>query len=43
MQLSYTGPRVNNENPLSEALFSTLKYLANWSSAGFNDLAEARN
>tara|TARA_R110002110_G_scaffold400444_1_gene616953 strand:- start:40 stop:1074 length:1035 start_codon:yes stop_codon:yes gene_type:complete len=43
VQSSYSRPRVSNDNPFSEALFRTLKYRANWPSAGFNDLAEARD
>lgn len=40
---SYSRPRVSNDNPFSEALFKTLKYVPNWPSEGFNDLESARD
>lgn len=40
---SYSRPRVSNDNPFSEALFKTLKYVDKWPDKGFTSLAEARD
>lgn len=39
---SNSRPRVSNDNPYSEALFKTLKYVPNYQPKGFKSLAEAR-
>lgn len=39
---SYSRPRVSNDNPYVESLFRTLKYVPNWPSKGFEDLAASR-
>lgn len=39
---SYSRPRVSNDNPYVESLFRTLKYMPNWPSKGFADLAASR-
>jgi len=40
---SYSRPRVSNDNPFSEALFRTLKYVDTWPANGFASLEEARD
>ena len=40
---SYSRPRVSNDNPFSEALFKTLKYVDKWPDKGFASLEEARH
>jgi putative transposase len=40
---SYSRPRVSDDNPYSEALFSTLKYRPEWPSSGFISLEAARD
>nr|CAA6826451.1 MAG: Mobile element protein [uncultured Thiotrichaceae bacterium] len=40
---SYSRPRVSNDNPFSEALFKTLKYVDKWPTTGFGGLEEARD
>ena len=32
---SYSRPRASHDNPFSEALFRTCKYLPDWSAKGF--------
>ena len=39
---SKSRPRVSNDNPYSESLFSTLKYCPSWPSKGFEDITSAR-
>jgi putative transposase len=41
--LALNGPRVNDDNPFSEALFGTLKYRPDWPSSGFASLEVARD
>lgn len=38
---SFSRPRVSNDNPFSEALFKTLKYLDKWPEQGFDSLEQA--
>ncbi len=38
----YSRPRVSNDNPFSEALFRTCKYVPDWPTRGFATLEEAR-
>lgn len=40
---SYSRPRVSNDNPFSEALFKTLKYVEKWPDKGFATMGEARD
>lgn len=40
---SYSRPRVSNDNPFSEALFKTLKYVSNYPADGFGSLKAARD
>ena len=40
--VSYSRPRVSNDNPFSEALFRTCKYRPEWPSKGFSDIEAAR-
>jgi putative transposase len=42
MLMSYSRPRVSNDNPYSEALFKTTKYCPEWPSQGFESLQAAR-
>ena len=42
MLMSYSRPRVSNDNPYSEALFKTTKYCPQWPSKGFKSLQAAR-
>lgn len=42
IQPSFSRPRVSDDNPFSEALFRTLKYLPSYPHAPFADLAAAR-
>ena len=42
VQSSFSRPRVSNDNPYSEALFKTLKYLHKYPTEGFSDLSTAR-
>lgn len=42
VQLSYSRPRVSNDNPFSESTFKTLKYRPNWPSDGFESIELAR-
>lgn len=39
---SFNRPRVSNDNPFSEALFRTCKYVPGWPTRGFATLEEAR-
>ena len=39
---SYSRPRVSDDNPFSEALFKTLKYVDRWPEQGFSSLDAAR-
>jgi len=39
---SYSRPRVSNDNPFSEALFRTCKYVPSWPSRGFASIEDAR-
>jgi len=39
---SYSRPRVSNDNPFSEALFCTCKYVPSWPERGFDSLEAAR-
>jgi len=39
---SFSRPRVSNDNPFSEALFRTCKYVPGWPSKGFASIDEAR-
>jgi putative transposase len=39
---SYSRPRVSNDNAFSESLFRTLKYVPDYPTRGFADIAEAR-
>jgi transposase InsO family protein len=39
---SFSRPRVSNDNPFSEALFRTCKYMPDWSTRGFATIDEAR-
>jgi len=43
MLMSYSRPRVSNDNPYSESLFRTVKYCPQWPSKGFKSLAGVRN
>lgn len=42
MLMSYSRPRVSNDNPYSEALFKTTKYCPAWPSKGFVSLQAVR-
>ena len=39
---SYSRPRVSNDNPYSESLFKTVKYIPSWPVAGFTSIEDAR-
>jgi transposase InsO family protein len=39
---SFSRPRVSNDNPFSEALFRTCKYVPSWPARGFPNIEEAR-
>jgi transposase InsO family protein len=39
---SFSRPRVSNDNPFSEALFRTCKYVPGWPARGFATVEEAR-
>lgn len=39
---SFSRPRVSNDNPFSEALFRTCKYMPGWPTRGFATVDEAR-
>ena len=39
---SFSRPRVSNDNPFSEALFRTCKYMPGWPTQGFAAIDEAR-
>ena len=39
---SFSRPRVSNDNPFSEALFRTCKYVPAWPAKGFGSIEEAR-
>jgi len=39
---SFSRPRVSNDNPYSEALFRTCKYVPSWPAKGFASIKEAR-
>jgi putative transposase len=39
---SFSRPRVSNDNPFSEALFRTCKYVPGWPTRGFASIDEAR-
>jgi putative transposase len=38
----FSRPRVSNDNPFSEALFRTCKYVPGWPTRGFASIVEAR-
>lgn len=40
---SFSRPRVSNDNPFSEALFRTCKYVPTWPSRGFASIEAARD
>jgi len=40
---SFSRPRVSNDNPFSEALFRTCKYVPAWPAKGFASIDEARD
>ncbi|MFC4876671.1 IS3 family transposase [Microbulbifer halophilus] len=42
MLMSYSRPRVSNDNPYSESLFKTVKYCPKWPAKGFNSLQAVR-
>ena len=42
VQSSFSRPRVSNDNPYSESLFKTMKYVPKYPSKGFISLTEAR-
>ena len=39
---SFSRPRVSNDNPFSEALFRTCKYVPAWPAKGFASIEDAR-
>src|SRR6056297_4216357 len=39
---SFSRPRVSNDNPFSEALFRTCKYVPAWPAKGFGSIEQAR-
>lgn len=43
MLMSYSRPRVSNDNPYSEALFRTVKYCPAWPAKGFETLRAVRD
>jgi putative transposase len=43
MLMSYSRPRVSNDNPYSEALFRTVKYCPAWPTKGFASLSAVRD
>tara|TARA_R110001583_G_scaffold171739_1_gene325445 strand:+ start:6941 stop:7363 length:423 start_codon:yes stop_codon:yes gene_type:complete len=43
MLMSYSRPRVSNDNPYSEALFRTVKYCPAWPTKGFTSLSAVRD
>jgi len=43
MLMSYSRPRVSNDNPYSESLFRTVKYCPAWPSKGFSSLQAVRD
>ena len=40
---SFSRPRVSNDNPFSEALFRTCKYVPTWPAKGFASIEDARH
>jgi len=42
MAMSYSRPRVSNDNPYSESLFRTVKYCPKWPAKGFKSLEATR-
>ena len=42
MAMSYSRPRVSNDNPYSESLFRTVKYCPKWPPKGFKSLETVR-
>lgn len=40
--MSYSRPRVSNDNPYSESLFRTVKYCPKWPAQGFTSLQAVR-
>lgn len=42
IESSFSRPRVSNDNPYSEALFRTCKYVPDYPTGGFGDLEQAR-
>lgn len=42
IETSFSRPRVSNDNPYSEALFRTCKYVPSFPSRGFSGLKDAR-
>jgi putative transposase len=42
MAMSYSRPRVSNDNPYSESLFRTVKYCPKWPTKGFKSLQAVR-
>ena len=43
MLMSYSRPRVSNDNPYSEAMFRTVKYCPQWPVKGFETLQDVRD
>jgi transposase InsO family protein len=42
VQSSFSRPRVSNDNPYSESLFKTMKYVPSFPNNGFASIADAR-
>jgi putative transposase len=42
VQSSFSRPRVSNDNPYSESLFKTMKYVPSFPNGGFANISEAR-
>ena len=42
VQSSFSRPRVSNDNPYSESLFKTMKYVPSFPNGGFVSIQEAR-
>ncbi|MBK5247475.1 MAG: IS3 family transposase [Peptostreptococcaceae bacterium] len=42
VQSSFSRPRVSNDNPYSESLFKTMKYIPSFPNGGFADISDAR-
>lgn len=43
VQSSFSRPRVSNDNPYSESLFKTMKYVPSFPNGGFVNIQDARN